>query len=262
VTEPASPQDQPEPQPIARIRPVRAQVRLPERVPFVTYTIIGLTVLVFLLQLMTEDTRLVIANTRCGDLAACLGMKVNNLILAGQWWRFITPVLLHGSLLHIGFNMYALYVLGPEMERHFGHVAFLLLYLASGFAGVVFSFLFTENASLGASTAVFGLMGAHGLFVYRNRKLFGARAQAMLRNIAQIALINLLIGLTPGIDNWGHIGGLLGGALFAYVASPVYSLAGDEFEFHLENRTPDNRAWIAAAISLLVFGALAFTKFS
>lgn len=260
MNEPGPP-DRAEPQPIARIRPVQAQVRLPQRTPFVTYAIIGLTVLIFLLQLITEDPRLVIASTRCGDLAACLGMKVNSLILAGQWWRFITPVLLHGSLLHIGFNMYALYVLGPEMERHFGHLPFLLLYIASGFSGVVASFLLTENASLGASTAVFGLMAAQGVFVYLNRKLFGQRGQAMLRSIAQIALINLLIGLTPGIDNWGHIGGLLGGVLFAYVASPVYALAGDELEFHLENRTPPDRAWIAAGIAALVFGALAFTKF-
>jgi rhomboid protease GluP len=154
-----------------------------------------------------------------------------------------------------------LYVLGPEIERHFGHIPFLLLYIASGFAGVVASFLLTENASLGASTAVFGLMGAQGVFVYLNRKLFGQRGQAMLRSIGQIALINLLIGLTPGIDNWGHIGGLLGGVLFAFVASPVYALTGDEFEFHLENHTPPDRVWIATAITAFVFGVLAFTKF-
>ncbi len=261
MSEQQPPADETAPQPIARIRPVQAQVRLPQRTPYIAYGIIGLTVLVFILQLITEDPQLVIANTRCGDLAACLGLKINSLILEGQWWRFITPVLLHGSLLHVGFNMYALYVLGPEMERHFGHSPFLLLYLASGFAGVVFSFLLTENPSLGASTAVFGLIAAQGVFVYVNRKLFGRRAQAMLRSIIQIALINLLIGLTPGIDNWGHIGGLLGGALFAYIAAPVYKLAGDEFEFHLENRTPPVRTWIATAITSLVFAVLAATRF-
>lgn len=249
-----------ESQPLAQIQPLQARVRLPERAPIVTYVLVGLTVFVFLLQMATQDAGLVTANVRCGDLAACYGMKINSLIQAGQYWRLITPVLLHASLLHIGFNMYALYVLGPELERHFGHISFLLLYLLAGFAGIVLSFLLTESASLGASTAIFGLLGAEGVFVYRNQKLFGRRAQAMLRNIVQIAAINLLIGLTPGIDNWGHVGGLLGGGLFASIASPTYALASDEGEFHLANRTPFERVWLAAGAVLLIFLVLAGTK--
>jgi rhomboid protease GluP len=235
-------------------------VRLPERAPIVTYILLGLTVAVFLLQMATQDARLVTANVRCGDLAACYGMKINSLIEAGEYWRLITPVLLHASLLHIGFNMYALYALGPELERHFGHLSFLLLYLLAGFAGVVLSFLLTESPSLGASTAIFGLLGAQGIFVYRNQKLFGRRAQAMLRNIVQIAAINLLIGLTPGIDNWGHVGGLLGGGLFAFITSPVYAVEGAEGEFHLANRTTADRVWLAAATVAAIFLALAVTK--
>lgn len=235
-------------------------VRMPERAPIVTYILLGLTVAVFLLQMATQDPRLVAGNVRCGDLAACYGMKINSLIEAGEYWRLITPILLHASLLHIGFNMYALYALGPELERHFGHVSFLLLYLLAGFAGVVLSFLLTESASLGASTAIFGLLGAQGVFVYRNQKLFGRRAQAMLRNIIQIAAINLLIGLTPGIDNWGHIGGLLGGGLFAFIAAPMYALEGDEGEFALANRTPADRVWLAAAAVAAIFMALTVTR--
>lgn len=258
---PAEPHDSPaESQPLAQIRPTRAWVRLPERAPIVTYILLGLTVAVFLLQMATQDARLVVANVRCGDLAACYGMKINSLIEAGQYWRLITPVLLHASLLHIGFNMYALYVLGPELERHFGHLSFLLLYLLAGFAGVVLSFLLTESASLGASTAVFGLLGAEAVFVYRNQKLFGRRAQAMLRNIIQIAAINLLIGLTPGIDNWGHVGGLLGGGLFAFIAAPIYAIEGTEGEFQLANRTPPERVWLAAGTVAVIFLALASTK--
>lgn len=261
--EPASPPDpDQEPQPIAQIEPQRVAVRMPQRQPLVVYALLGITVLVFLLQLLTESGQF----GRCPffnetDLPACYGLKVNELILDGQLWRLITPVLLHASLLHIGFNMYALYVLGPELERHFGHLPFLALYLLSGFSGVVLSFLLTQSPSLGASTAVFGLLAAQGVFVYLNQKLFGRRAQAMLRSIINIALINLLIGLTPGIDNWGHVGGLLGGGLFALIAAPVYRVESDELEYRLVNRTPQDRVWIACAVVALAFGGLAYTKF-
>lgn len=258
--DPAPDPDQ-DPQPIAQIEPTRALVRLPKLFPWVTYALLGITLAIFLLQLATEDSRLVVANVRCGDLAACYGMKVNGLMLAGQWWRFLTPMLLHGSLLHIAFNMYALYALGPELERYFGHLPFLLLYLLSGFAGVVLSFLLTASPSLGASTAIFGLLGAQGIFVYRNQKLFGRRAQAALRSILQIAVINLLIGLTPGIDNWGHVGGLLGGGLFTWIAGPLYSIEGDGIEFHLVNKTTADKVIIASVAVSLIFAALAFTKF-
>jgi rhomboid protease GluP len=236
-------------------------VRQPQRPAVVTYALLGITLAVFLLQLVTQNPRLMVDNFRCGDLAACFGMKINSLILAGEWWRFILPVLLHGSALHIGFNMYALYVLGPELERHFGHASFLILYLVSGFAGVVASFLLTENASLGASTAIFGLLGAQGMFVYRNQKLFGRRAQAMLRSILNIALINLLIGLTPGIDNWGHVGGLVGGALFAAIAAPRYAIEGDGLKFELVNKATPERVPMAGLAVFVIFAALAATKF-
>jgi rhomboid protease GluP len=262
VSEPASESSE-QPQPLAQIQPQRIAVRMPQRQAFVVYALLGLTILIFLLQMTTESGQF----GRCPffnetDLPVCYGLKVNELILDGQWWRLIAPVFLHANLLHIGFNMYALYVLGPELERHFGHWQFLALYLLSGFAGVVLSFLLTPNASLGASTAVFGLLGAQGAFVYLNRKLFGRRAQAMLRSIVNIAVINLLIGLaTPSIDNWGHIGGLVGGGLFALIAAPVYRVEGEEAEYKLVNRTPQNRTLAACALVAAVFGALAISKF-
>ena len=258
----ARPDPDEDPQPLAQIEPVRAAVRLPQRAPIVAYALLALTIGVFLLQLSTENSSLVVANVRCGDLAACYGMKINNLILAGQWWRLITPVLLHASLLHIGFNMYALYILGPELERHFGHLPFLLLYLLGGFSGIVLSFLLTASPSLGASTAIFGLLGAQGVFVYRNQKLFGRRAQAMLRSILNIAVINLLIGLSPGIDNWGHVGGLLGGSLFAWLAAPVYALEGEEGTFHLVNRTGSEKTLFGTLVVAFLFGALVILKFT
>jgi rhomboid protease GluP len=178
-----------------------------------------LTILVFVAQVGSQS---LVGE----DWPALLGMKVNELVLDGQLWRLITPMFLHASFLHIGFNMYALSIFGPGLERHFGRLRFLTLYLLGGFAGNVLSFVFSPAPSLGASTAVFGLLGAEGIFLYQNRELFGSSARAALTNIATIAGINLLLGLRPGIDNWGHIGGLIGGILFTWLGGPKLHVEG------------------------------------
>ena len=118
------------------------QARIPVKLhaaadkPVVTYTILALTIVVFGLQYLS---RTLSANQY--DWPYLLGAKVNDLILAGQVWRLITPILLHASILHIGFNMYALFVIGPQLERFYGHKRFLLLYLITGFTGNVLSFV-------------------------------------------------------------------------------------------------------------------------
>jgi rhomboid protease GluP len=197
----------------------RALLRFPANRAVVSYTLLTITVMVYLVQMVSQW---LLGN----DLPAALGLKANALILQGQVWRLITPVFLHGSILHLGFNMYALYIFGPGLERHFGHVRFLALYLLSGFAGNVLSFIFSTAPSLGSSTAIFGLLGAEGVFLYRNRGVFGGFARRALSNIVMIALVNFVIGFTPGIDNWGHLGGLLGGTLFAWFGGPLLNLEG------------------------------------
>lgn len=188
--------------------------------PIVTYTLLGVTILIFALQYLSQSLS---ANNY--DWPYLLGAKVNELILAGQVWRLITPVLLHASILHIGFNMYALFVIGPQLEKFYGHWRFMLLYLVAGFTGNVLSFVLSPKVSLGASTAVFGLIAAEAVFIYRNRKLFGDKARGMLINLGVVILVNLLLGLQPGIDNWGHLGGLAGGLIFAWVAGPVFKMS-------------------------------------
>ncbi len=201
------------------------QVSVPNVKPTVMYSILGFTVFVYLLQLAGEYLLQ-------QDVAALLGMKINSLIRAGQLWRLITPVFLHDStlpygLLHIGFNMYALYLFGRGLEARYGHFRFALLYFLSAYAGNVLSFLITPGPSLGASTAVFGLLAAEGMFILQNRQLLGNRAGRALMNILYIAGINLLIGFsTSGIDNFGHIGGMLGGAIFAWFGGPRWKLEG------------------------------------
>jgi rhomboid protease GluP len=212
------PYSSPPPQPPSRRVPVEPRAEKPT----VVYGLMGVTIAVYLLQMLSQWFL-------GADYPAALGMKVNELIMRGELWRLFTPMFLHGSILHIGFNMYALYILGPGMERYYGHTRFLGLYILAGFAGNVGSFLFASSPSLGSSTAIFGLLGAQGVFVYRNRQVFGAMAQRVLMNIVLIAGVNLLIGLSPGIDNWGHVGGLIGGTLFAWYAGPLYRLEGGYF---------------------------------
>jgi rhomboid protease GluP len=237
-------------QPEIRVPVERVAVRLPGGQPVVTWGILGFTLFIYLLQ-MASQTLL------GGDLPLALGAKINSAILRGEWWRFLTPVVLHGSLLHVGVNMYSLFILGPQLEAFYGHGRFLGLYLVAGFSGVAASFALSNSASVGASTAIFGLLGALGVFAYLNRRLFGARAQALLRNIVQVAVINLIIGLSPGIDNWGHVGGLVGGALAGWLGGPEYRLAGEPPEVRLEDKRGAG-AFLAAALTVAVlFAALA-----
>ncbi|MEJ2486970.1 MAG: rhomboid family intramembrane serine protease [Anaerolineales bacterium] len=223
-----SPADQPPAQPGVlppEERP-QPQIRLvlPDTKPTVTYTIIAITVLVFLAQ---QATRTFFGT----DIPANLGIKFNPLIDAGEYWRLIAPVLLHGSVLHIGFNMYALYILGRELE--------------------------TAAPSLGASTAVFGLLAAYGILGYRNQRIFGPQSQRIVRNVIQVAAINFLFGLSPGIDNWGHLGGAIGGLLVAWFGGPEFRFAGQMIELHLEDKTSLSQFMAIFFTVLALFAALA-----
>lgn len=205
-----------QPQPAA---PPSPRIQFPDVDPVVTYLLMGLSILFFVIQIGTR--------TLYGqDLPVAYGVKSNRLIALGQYWRLLTPMLLHGSILHLGFNMYALYILGQRLEPYFGHTRFLALYLISGFCGNILSFTLTQANSLGSSTAIFGLLGAEGVFIYQQRDLLGARFKGALRQIIQVAAVNLVIGLSPGIDNWGHIGGLVGGVIFTWFAGPSFRLEG------------------------------------
>jgi rhomboid protease GluP len=258
----------------------RVAVEIPTVSPVVTYILLGLTVLVFISQMVSQALLAAGPNSPTGaqiyemigqinaylpgltaslggDFPAAIGLKINELIAAGEWWRLFTPMLLHGSLLHIGFNMYALFVFGPGLERHFGHSRFLALYILSGFAGNVFSMMFSTAPSLGSSTAIFGLLGAQGVFLYQNREMFGGSARRALNNIISIAVINLVIGLSPGIDNWGHMGGLVGGTLFAWFAGPLLRLEGFQPNVSIVDEREGRDVFVVAALVGLFFALLA-----
>ncbi len=244
-------QDYPQSQFPQQPRPQPVQVAVPTTRPVVTYVIIAVTIFIYLLQL----AGLYLLQN---DIVTNLGIKVNSLIRAGQIWRLITPVFLHDDslpygLLHIGFNMYALYLFGRGLETRFGHWRFTLLYFLSAYAGNVLSFLVTAGNSLGASTAVFGLLSAEGMFILQNRQIFGSRANRALLNVLYIAGINLLIGFSvSGIDNFGHIGGILGGILFTWFGGPRWKLEGFMPSVRLVDEREGHGA-LAGTLAVLIF---------
>jgi rhomboid protease GluP len=231
--------------------PIR--VNMPQRKPVMTFILIGISVIVYIIQYMYITTTGV-------DFPFLLGGKINQSIMDGQVWRFITPVFLHSSVLHIALNMYALYIIGRRLERFYGHGRFLILYFLSAFTGNVLSYVLTPAASLGASTAVFGLFAAEGVFIFENRKLFGPiRTRQMIINLVFILVINLSIGFVPGfnVDNMGHIGGIVGGIFFAWKAGPLLKITGQPPFFEVVDIRKTNEIVLAALIVLAGFTIIA-----
>ncbi len=247
----------PEITPDPQSQPQTVRVAMPSLAPSVTYAIMGFTILVYFLQMISPA-----GPSGAGWLEAYFA-RANRPIEAGEWWRFITPVFLHASIAHIFFNMYALLSVGSLLERHFGHGRFALMYFLGAFAGNVMSFLFAREGSfsVGASTAVFGLIAAEYIFFYQNRRLFGNYARQAMGNTIFIIAINMLIGFSAsGIDNWGHIGGLLGGAMFAWFAGPRWDVEGLPPEVHLKDTREQSSVVLGAALVLVTFTALAAWK--
>lgn len=187
-----------------------------------------------------------------------LGAKVNNLVDAGQYWRLIAAMFLHANLIHIFFNGYALYALGPESERIYGTGRFLTLYFLAGLAGSVASYAFSPAPAVGASGAIFGLIGGLGMFYYLNRQVLGDFGRMQVQSIATIAVINLIIGFSAQgvIDNWGHLGGLAGGVLASLALAPRFSVDAQLYPPVL-TRHSSPYAWPALIALLVVLVALA-----
>jgi membrane associated rhomboid family serine protease len=174
----------------------------------VTISLIGVCVAIFIVQFLVG----------VNAVAADWGMWPAAVAINDEWYRLLTSVFLHGSLLHLAFNMYVLFVLGPPLERLLGHARFLMLFLIAGLGGAVASFTFSSinTVSVGASGAIFGLMGA---LVVAGRHL-----RADITQVLVLIGINVVIGfIAPGVDWRAHLGGLLTGAAVAFVFSKAPS---------------------------------------
>ena len=170
--------------------------------PAVTYTLIGVNAAIFLLQWVVG------INAVAGDW----GMWPVGVAVGGEWWRLLTAAFLHGSFLHIAFNMYVLFAIGPTLERILGHGRYLTLYVLSALGGGVASYAFSDirTVSVGASGAIFGLMGA--------LVVAGKRLRYDITQVLILLGINVVIGfLAPGVDWRAHLGGMVTGAVVAAI---------------------------------------------
>src|SRR6059058_5246135 len=178
-----------------------------------TYIFFALNILVFLLMALAGGS----GNE---PTLMAFGVKSNPEIAEGQWWRFVTPIFIHIGLLHLFFNSYALWIVGPQVEKIYGGGRFVILYVLTGVAGVYGSYAYHPNTiSAGASGAIFGLFGVLLAFGIRYRdSLPPFVKRAVGTGVLPVIVINLIIGFTiPAIDNSAHIGGLLAGAALAAV---------------------------------------------
>jgi rhomboid protease GluP len=181
------------------------------RRPLFTYIFLGANIAIFLLMALAGGS------TNESTLMA-FGVKSNPEIARGEWWRFITPIFIHIGMLHLFFNSYALWIVGPQVEKLYGAARFVILYVLTGVAGVYASYFYhPQSVSAGASGAIFGLFGVLLVFGVRYRNSIPPFfKRAVGTGVLPVIVINLIIGFTiPAIDNSAHIGGLLAGAALA-----------------------------------------------
>jgi len=170
--------------------------------PYITYILMAINILLYILPILLGYYNEIVTNF-------CMhGPSIRS----GEYYRLITSCFLHGNIIHLFFNMYALYVIGSQIENYFGRIKYLIIFFVSGVIGNLFSMIFNGNIpSLGASGAIFGLMGALLYFGYHYRVYLGS----VLKNqLIPIILLNLGLGfILSGVDNFAHIGGLIGGVM-------------------------------------------------
>jgi membrane associated rhomboid family serine protease len=186
----------------------------------VTQALVGINVGIYLLQLvmgagLTATSGWiyehgVLVSSAIGSDGSLIG------VAEGEWWRLITAAFLHYGPLHLGMNMLVLYIIGPALEEYLGHGRYALLYLVAGLAGSAGALVWSPNAlTVGASGAIWGIMGAALILEWRKIYVFGGQAMGLV-------VFNLAITfLIPGISIGGHVGGLVGGGIAALAFSSL-----------------------------------------
>ena len=238
--------------------PPRPEFYIPLTSPTVSRVMIGLNLLAFA---ATFVFGLVVFGIWTGPVDIrvlyLLGMKSNSDILNGEVWRLFTAMFLHIGPTHLISNLIGLFMLGPIVEGHLGHWRFAAIYLIGGLFGSVASYAFSPALSAGASGAVFALLGATVLYFFRFRENFGARGREILQSMLVVLVMNLVLGGTvANVDNWGHIGGLLGGLLVVAGLFPTYRLPAVTQMGRQPLVRQSNRArqigWVLLSILLLI----------
>ena len=182
------------------------------------------------------------------------GGKARVPIMRGEWWRFITAGFLHGGWFHIIMNSWALFDLGMQVEETYGTSRYLVIYSVANVTGFLASFYWTPALSVGASAAIFGLIGAMIIYGVRDRSLFGEQVRS---TYSRWAIYSLLFGLLPGfaVDNAAHVGGLVGGVAIGYLAgTPGYSRVLERFW--------EIVAWLCGLLTVYAFAQVFLKMFA
>ncbi|MDP4091813.1 MAG: rhomboid family intramembrane serine protease [Bacillota bacterium] len=192
-------------------------MQVKKNIPVLTYSLIGINILVWIAMMLYKF----FTHASDDSVYTLFGVKYNELIIQGQIWRLFTPVFIHLSVIHLAVNTYSLYSIGPMVENIFGKRRFLFIYLAAGIFGNIGSFIFSNTPSAGASGAIFGLLGALVYIWQKNRRNLNG---SFIAAVATTIIFNLFYGFAnAGIDNFAHLGGLIGGYLSSYAVGLAVS---------------------------------------
>ncbi|KAI3803865.1 hypothetical protein L1987_32029 [Smallanthus sonchifolius] len=194
----------------------KAYLRAPTRGPLnnrrLTNILLAINVLVYVAQIASRGQVLM------------WGAKINSLIDNGELWRLVTSAFLHANVGHLMINCYSLNSIGPTMEHLSGPRRYLAIYMTSAITSSTMSYWFSKAPAVGASGAIFGLVGSFAIFVLRHNKMVKGGV-GDLNHVARVIALNMAIGLlSQGIDNWGHLGGLLGGIATSWLIGPAWEL--------------------------------------
>lgn len=185
--------------------------------PLYSAILIGCLIAVSVVQFFVDGREGILFG---GETSILLAGFVKPLFLDGQYWRILTGAALHGGIIHLAFNCYALYILGKLIEILSNRAHLAIVFLLSAIGGGILSLIFLPEAvSVGASGGIVGFLGYLTVYGFKRRKLLSNDfLKSMLFNVAFIAFFGLFI--LPNIDNFGHLGGLLTGALYGMVQIP------------------------------------------
>jgi len=239
----------------------RPGLYLPLAPPYVTHVLLAINVLVYALGYLLPDA---------GRQLFLVGAsRTYEVLVLGEVHRLFTAMFLHANLMHLFFNMYALYIIGRNVEGLCGHFRFLLIYLLGGLTGSLLSVALGPTSpwqgapSVGASGAVFAIFGAEMVWLFRHRRLLGAVAGRQLRSLLMLLGINLALGLLSSlgatgirIDNRAHLGGLAGGLALTWAIGPVFRPPLLSGGFQLRDSNPLRAGWWLAALYALAYVAL------
>ena len=201
---------------VNKINQKQAEDLFAKKDPIMTKILITINIVIFVLQLVLG-----------WDVVASFGANYAPFVKSGKFYVLITSMFIHGNLIHLLFNMYALYIIGPQVESFYGKIKYLAIYFGSGILGALLSDIFLQNSiSVGASGAIFGLLSSIVYFGYHYR----AYLDTVIRSqIMPLIIFNIFLGIViPNIDTFCHIGGLIGGVLVSMACGIKYKSSKSE----------------------------------